>query len=66
MLSSHSFHYDWNKHQFINPSSNFEKSECVMLLRMIYDKVDFFCIDVMLFSSCDIEILCQTPTERKG
>lgn len=55
MLNSHSFHYDWNKHQFINPSSNFEKGESVMLLRMIYDKVDYFCIDVMLlFSSCDI------------
>lgn len=37
-----------------------------MLLRMIYNGVDYFCIDVMLFSSCDIEILCQILGERKG
>lgn len=37
-----------------------------MQLRMMYDKVDHFCIDVMLFSSCDIEILCHSLGEGKG
>lgn len=55
ILSSHIFCYDWNKHQFINPSSNFEKDENGMLLRMINDKLDYFYIDVIFFSSCDIE-----------
>lgn len=55
MLSSHIFCYYWNKLQFINPSSNFEKDENRMLLRMIYDKADYFCIAIIFFSSCDIE-----------
>lgn len=37
-----------------------------MLLRMIYGGVNYFCIDLMLFVSCDIEILRQILGERKG